>query len=73
LVNGIGFEENFFAQAIQNNTINMAGYLVKYYKSFMKVSDSYNSNALNVYSKTIKELNYYHTCDKLGFNFIKLY
>ena len=73
LVNGIGFEENFFAQAIQNNTINMAGYLVKYYKSFIKVSDSYNSNALNVYSKTIKELKYYHTCDKLGFNFIKLY
>lgn len=30
LVNGKGFEENFYALGVQNSTNNTAGYLVKY-------------------------------------------
>ncbi|WP_292319889.1 peptide-N4-asparagine amidase [Caldisphaera sp.] len=58
LVNGVGFNENFYAEAIQNNTINLAGYLIKYYKSIQKVSSS-NVMPLDSVSKTINNMRHY--------------
>ncbi|PMP91715.1 MAG: glycopeptidase [Caldisphaera sp.] len=78
LVNGNGFKENFYAEGLQNSTVNLAGYLIKLYKSFQKIvqndKDSKGSNSSFKFSDnliTVRSNHYTYGYYKFGIDYNK--